>query len=71
MELLDRLTQINIDALWKEYVIESQKQSRMKTLVYPVINDFENEELKIELMEEGNWPPSPEELPMPPQSWLV
>lgn len=71
MEILDRSTQLTLDALWKEYVLESQEQSRMKTLVSPIVTGFENEELKISLMEEGNLPPSPEDLPMPPPSWLV
>jgi len=71
MEILDRSTQLTLDALWKEYVLESQEKSRMKTLVSPIVTDFENEELKISLMEEGNLSPSPEDLPMPPPIWLV
>lgn len=63
---LDHNTQINLDALWKEYVIESQEQSRMKT-----VDSLKHEELKINLMEEGNLSPSPKDLPMPPPSWLV
>jgi hypothetical protein len=71
MEILDRYTQLTLDALWKEYVLESQERSRMKTLVSPIVTDFENEELKIPPMEEGNLSPSPEDLPMPPPIWLV
>lgn len=71
MEILDRSTQLFLDALWKEYVLESQEQSRVKTLVSPIVTSFENEELKILQMEEGNLSPSPRDLPMPPPIWLV
>lgn len=71
MDILDRSTQLTLDALWKEYVLESQEQSRVKTLVSPIVTSFENEELKILQMEEGNLSPSPGDLPMPPPIWLV
>lgn len=63
---LDHYTQISLDALWKEYVLESQEQSRMKT-----VDSLKHKELKINLTEEGNLSPSPKDLPMPPPIWLV
>ena len=63
---LDHYTQISLDALWKEYVLKSQEQSRMKT-----VDSLKHKELKINLMEEGNLSPSPKDLPMPLSIWLV
>jgi len=73
MEILNRSTQLTLDALWKEYVLESQEKARMTTLVSPTVTNFENEEIKFLQMEEGDLYPSPppRDLPMPPPIWLV
>lgn len=70
MDILDKMTQVSLDALWKiqiEECIEASKSS--KVLIYPEKEtDYDS---LLYHMEEGTLPPKPQELPMPPPAWLV
>lgn len=70
MDILDKITQISLDALWKiqvEECIEASKSS--KVLIYSE-KDTDYASLLYH-MEEGSLSPKPQELPMPPPAWLV
>lgn len=70
MDLLDKMTQVSLDALWKiqvEECIEASKSS--KVLIYPK-KETDYDDLLYH-MEEGTLSPNPQELPMPPPAWLV
>lgn len=70
MDILDKMTQVSLDALWKiqvEECIEASKSS--KVLIYPEKEtDYDS---LLYHMEEGTLSPNPQELPMPPPAWLV
>lgn len=67
MDILDKMTQVSLDALWKIKVQECIMLS--KVLIHP-IKDIEYDSILYN-MEEGILPPKPIELPMPPTAWLV
>jgi len=70
MDLLDKMTQISLDALWKIQVqecIDASMSSR--TLIHPTRDT--NYDSLLCSMEEGMLPPNPKDLPMPPPVWLI
>lgn len=69
MDILDKMTEISLDALWKSQVKECIQASRLyRVLVYPT-KDTDYDSILYH-MEEGTVSPKPQELPMPPRSWL-
>jgi len=73
MDILDKMTQVSLDSLWKIKVqecIEANKRIKATaTLIYPASDT--SDDIIISNMEEGILPPKPDELPMPPPYWLV
>ena len=68
IDILDKMTQISLDALWKIKVQECIEASLSSVLIYPV---KEIDDSILYNMEEGILPPKPIELPMPPPAWLI
>lgn len=68
MNILDKMTQISLDALWKIKVQECIDAHKL-VKENPVSDMFDD--IIISNMEEGILPPKPEDLPMPPPYWLV
>jgi hypothetical protein len=65
MDYLDRITIINIEALWKISVQECIEKSKKEKFV----NDYSD---YLDLMEKGEYhdPPKPDLIPFPPTSWF-
>ena len=68
IDILDKMTQISLDALWKIKVQECIEASLSRVLIYPM---KEIDDSILYNMEEGMLPPKPIELPMPPPAWLI
>ena len=69
MDILDKMTQVSLDALWKIKVQECIEASLSRVLIYRV-KEIEYDCILYK-MEEGILPPKPLELPMPPPAWLI
>ena len=69
MDILDKMTQVSLDALWKIKVQECIEASLSSVLIYPA-KETEYDCILYN-MEEGILPPKPIELPMPPLAWLI
>jgi hypothetical protein len=69
MDLLDKMTQISLDALWKIQIQECIDAS-MSSIprIHPAKDT--NYDSILYNMEEGILPPKPKDLPMPPSAWL-
>ena len=76
--ILDKATEVCIDALWKinvkDCIDASLAASKGKfpiDAVYPNYLESDNDDNVFSRMEKGIWTPSPQVLPMPPASWIV
>ena len=68
MNILDKMTEVSLDALWK---IKVQECIDAHNLVKEnPVSDI-SDDIILSNMEEGILPPKPEDLPMPPPYWLV
>lgn len=70
IELLDKMTQISLDALWKIQIQECIEISKSSKIVIYSQKETDFDRL-LNQMEEGILPPNPEKLPMPPPAWLI
>jgi len=68
MDILDKTTQVYLDALWKIQVQECIKASKLSKIL--PVKEIEYDSILYN-MEEGILPPKPIELPMPPPAWLI
>ena len=70
MDILDKMTQVSLDALWKINIMECIEASMSSKVPIYTVKEIDYVSL-IYNMEEGILPPKPIELPMPPPAWLV
>lgn len=70
IDVLEKMTQIALEAIWKIQIQECIDASiSPKTFIYTAKDT--NYDNLLYIMEEGMLPPKPKDLPMPPPAWLV